>query len=146
MTDMEPFPDGPWRGFYVYGGKDRRHAMALRLTFQDGTVSGVGDDDVGAFVIKGRYDVLTLEVHWTKTYVGRHSVYYRGFGEPARIWGTWELPGLTGGFKIWPGDGDGSSRESAETEVGEPERARLPVGASSGGGAPPPGSLHCPAA
>ncbi len=125
MSDDSPFPSGPWRGFYVYPTDDSRHAMSLRLAFLDGTLSGVGDDDVGPFVIKGRYDALTLEVHWTKTYIGRHSVFYKGYGEPARIWGTWELPGLSGGFKIWPGDGDGSSQETAEDQVEEPVDAVL---------------------
>lgn len=141
-----PFPDGAWRGFYVYPTDDSRHYMDLRLTFREGTLSGVGDDDVGPFVIRGQYDVLTLEVHWTKTYIGRHSVFYKGYGEPARIWGTWELSGMTGGFKIWPGDGDGSLKRTAEAEVEEPDRAWLPVATPSGGGAPTPGSLHCSAA
>lgn len=137
-----PFPSGPWRGFYVYQGDNSRHFMNLSLTFRDGNLSGVGDDDVGAFVIKGRYETESLEVHFTKTYIGRHSVYYKGFGEPARIWGTWELPGLSGGFKIWPGDGDGSLTKSAETTVEEPDFIGTPVETPSGGGASAPGSLH----
>jgi hypothetical protein len=99
-----PFPDGAWRGFYLYSSIDpERHWMDLDLTFREGNISGLGSDDVGAFVIRGRYDPERLEAHWTKTYVGRHSVYYTGFGEASAIWGTWELgEGWTGGFKIWP--------------------------------------------
>jgi len=120
--------------------------MSLRLTFLEGTLSGVGDDDVGPFVIKGRYDGETLEEHWTKTYLGRHSVFYKGYGESARIWGTWELSSMTGGFKIWPGDGDGSFSKSAEAESEEPERVGRLIETAAGDGAPVPGSLHCPAA
>jgi len=98
-----PFPDGPWRGFYVYAGVRDRHPMDLHLRFRGGVLSGSGDDDVGPFTLRGRYGAGATEIHWTKTYVGRHSVYYRGFGEPNRIWGTWELgEEWTGGFKIWP--------------------------------------------
>lgn len=124
MSDSA-FPDGPWSGFYVYQSDGRRHFMSLRLSFREGVVSGAGDDDVGCFAIRGHYDAESLEVTWTKTYLGRHSVYYRGFGDPSRIWGTWELPGMTGGFKIWPGDGDGSIEESAEAEVETPDAVAL---------------------
>jgi len=121
MSDPGPFPSGPWRGFYVYSADGARHGMAMRLTFKDGVLTGAGDDDIGHFTIKGRYDAESLEVHWIKTYVGRHSVYYKGFGEPARIWGTWELASWSGGFKIWPGGGDLSLVESAEAEVEVPD-------------------------
>lgn len=116
-----PFPDGPWRGFYVYAGARDRHSMDLQLRFRDGVLSGSGDDDVGPFAIQGRYDVEAGEVHWTKAYVGRHSVFYRGFGEPNRIWGTWELSeGWTGGFKIWP-RGSGGDLVWREEESLAPE-------------------------
>ena len=116
-----PFPDGPWRGFYVYSSARDRHSMDLRLRFRDGVLSGSGDDDVGPFTIHGRYDVEAGEVHWTKTYVGRHSIYYRGFGESSRIWGTWELgEDWTGGFKIWPRASGGGLEWREEESVEAP--------------------------
>ena len=45
------------------------------------------------------------ECHWTKTYLGSHEVFYRGFREGKGIWGTWEIGGGLwgrGGFHIWP--------------------------------------------
>ena len=79
--------------------------MDLHLTFSNGKISGEGTDNVGQFVIKGQYDVKIAECSWTKTYVGGHDVYYRGFREGKGIWGTWEIgpgPENHGGFHIWP--------------------------------------------
>ena len=76
----EIFPSGPWTGFYNYG-PGNRHRMDLLLTFANRSIIGDGIDDVGPFLIKGRYDTSTLECHWTKSYVGSHDVFYRGFGE-----------------------------------------------------------------
>src|SRR3954471_3763128 len=101
MSD-ELFPSGPWTGFYNYGPGDR-HRMDLHLEFSNGSISGEGNDDVGAFLIKGRYEASGGECHWTKTYVGAHDVFYRGFREGKGIWGTWEINLLGhGGFHIWP--------------------------------------------
>jgi len=42
-------------------------------------------------------------VGWTKTYIGAHDVFYRGFREGKGIWGTWEITvHARGGFHIWP--------------------------------------------
>ncbi|MGA4645087.1 hypothetical protein [Limisphaera sp. 4302-co] len=116
------FPSGPWTGFYNYRPGDR-HRMDLELTFRDGRIEGTGVDDVGRFVIRGRYDRDALECWWTKTYVGGHDVFYRGFREGRGIWGTWEITALDrGGFHIWP-------REEGEAHVREEETARaLPGG------------------
>jgi len=77
--------------------------MSLHLSFRGGIVSGSGSDPLGDFLIRGRYDPGSNEIHWTKTYVGAHDVYYRGFRDARGIWGTWEIgPGWTGGFHIWP--------------------------------------------
>ena len=130
MSDASPFASGAWRGFYVYGGGETRHPMSLHLKFHEGNVTGDGDDDIGPFLIRGHYVLETLEVYWTKAYLGKHSVYYRGFGEPARIWGTWELPGVSGGFKIWPEGGAGGARVAASAEAESPADAvPHPVGA-----------------
>jgi hypothetical protein len=77
--------------------------MQLHLTFANGVMSGDGNDDIGRFLIKGRYDSQSAESHWTKSYVGSHDVFYRGFREGKGIWGTWEIGILNhGGFHIWP--------------------------------------------
>ena len=117
------FPSGPWTGFYHYGVGTRRHRMDLALTFSHGRISGDGIDDVGPFVIAGRYDGQGGECYWTKTYLGAHDVYYRGFREGKGIWGLWELEILSGGFHIWP-LGEEESEEAAEI-VEEPMPAEL---------------------
>lgn len=77
--------------------------MDLDLTFASGRMNGDGNDDVGRFTIRGQYDAQTLECWWTKTYVGAHDVFYRGFREGKGIWGTWEITVQDhGGFHIWP--------------------------------------------
>ncbi len=89
------------------------------LLSPNGNMSGDGDDDVGRFLVKGRYDAASLECHWTKTYVGSHDVFYRGFREGKGIWGTWEIGLLAhGGFHIWPRQaGEGEARvEGAASE------------------------------
>jgi hypothetical protein len=76
--------------------------MDLVLTFADHKVSGDGMDDIGQFVVTGGFDGINGECYWTKTYISRHDVYYRGFREGKGIWGLWELPNESGGFHIWP--------------------------------------------
>ena len=76
--------------------------MDLMLIFADHMVSGDGSDDIGQFVVNGRFSETNGECYWTKTYVAAHDVYYRGFREGKGIWGVWELPNESGGFHIWP--------------------------------------------
>jgi len=82
--------------------------MDLRLTFQQGVLTGDGRDWVGAFLFRGNYDVTTGQCHWTKRYLGKHDVFYKGFNEGKGIWGVWEIPPkpgyveARGGFHIWP--------------------------------------------
>jgi hypothetical protein len=117
----ELFPSGPWRGFYNYQPGDR-HAMDLDLTFANGLMSGDGRDDIGLFLVKGKYDPQSRECHWTKSYIGAHDVFYRGFREGKGIWGTWEINVFGhGGFHIWPlaaGEGEHNleKNEKQETE------------------------------
>ena len=108
------FPSGPWTGFYNYRPGDR-HRMDLALTFTKGVLSGDGVDDIGRFLIKGRYDTASRECYWTKSYLGAHDVFYRGFREGKGIWGTWEITiQYHGGFHIWP-RGAAEGEEQAET-------------------------------
>jgi hypothetical protein len=113
------FPSGPWTGFYNYRPGDR-HRMELRPTFVNGNMSGDGIDDVGRFLIKGRYDAASRECYWTKTYVGAHDVFYRGFREGKGIGGTWEITiQYHGGFHIWPrqaGEGEATTEETASAD------------------------------
>ena len=93
--------------------------MDLQLNFANGNMSGNGADDVGRFIIKGRYDAASRECHWTKTYLGAHDVFYRGFREGKGIWGTWEIAiPYHGGFHIWPRQA-GEGEECAESAAGE---------------------------
>ncbi len=118
MSD-ELFPSGPWTGFYNYRPGER-HRMDLHLTFSGGLMSGDGADDIGRFMIKGRYDAANRECHWTKTYLGAHDVFYRGFREGKGIWGRWEIGHFGhGGFHIWPrgaGEDKAASEASAQAE------------------------------
>lgn len=94
--------------------------MELHLTFANGNMRGDGVDDVGRFLVKGRYDAASHECYWNKTYVGAHDVFYRGFREGKGIWGTWEISLLAhGGFHIWPrqaGKGEARSEAAASEE------------------------------
>ena len=149
-TDLEAdprFPSGPWTGFFLQALlPPGRHAMELRLTFRQGQMSGEGRDRVGEFAIRGKYDLESGACHWTKKYVGKHDVFYKGYNEGKGIWGTWEMPTegahFKGGFHIWP-DGmpdptGGHLATAAEvpaaedyygTPIEEPEL--IPVGAES---------------
>ena len=116
----ELFSSGPWTGFFNYSSKDK-HRMDLDLTFASGRMSGNGNDDVGRFTVRGQYDVQSLECWWTKTYVGAHDVFYRGFREGKGIWGTWEIAVHDhGGFLIWPRHAGEGEAEAASAEVEQP--------------------------
>jgi hypothetical protein len=110
------FPTGQWTGFYNYAPQDK-HRMDMHLTFARGGIAGEGNDDIGAFFIRGKYDAATRECHWTKTYPGSHDVFYRGFREGKGIWGTWEIDFIRGGFHIWPrGEDTGDTHAKAEEQ------------------------------
>jgi hypothetical protein len=122
MSEMD-FPSGPWTGFYNYGNSARKHRMDLVLTFADRAVSGDGCDDIGQFLVSGRFDDTNGECYWTKTYVGGHDVYYRGFREGKGIWGLWELTVDSGGFHIWPRGEEESEQEHESAEEPAPLEA-----------------------
>jgi hypothetical protein len=77
--DDDLFPSGPWTGFYNYTGPEDRHRMDLHLDFENGRMTGNGGDNIGRFLISGRYDVTSRECRWIKTYPGSHQVFYHGF-------------------------------------------------------------------
>ncbi len=114
--------------------------MDLRLNFANGQVVGEGNDDIGAFILKGRYDIASQECHWTKTYLGAHEVYYEGFREGKGIWGRWEINAFAhGGFHIWPeGAGDGKG-QAESAKIKKPlilRRRRMLAPATGRGNAP----------
>jgi len=122
LLETDPrFPSGPWTGFYLQRERPGRHWMELHLTFQSGTMTGEGRDEIGEFVIRGRYQIEDGACHWSKRYVGRHDVAYQGYNEGKGIWGIWEIPPhWKGGFYIWPEEmGDPTAphlSEAAEIE------------------------------
>jgi len=96
--------------------------MDMDLTFANSNLTGAGNDDVGPFVIKGRYYEASGECYWTKSYVGAHDVFYRGYREGKGIWGRWEFHWGHGGFHIWPkgvSEGQEESLAEAQTEPAE---------------------------
>lgn len=98
--------------------------MDLALTFKEGVVTGSGNDPVGPFVIQGKYEAQKNEIWWTKTYIGRHDVFYKGFRDTRGIWGTWEIQSWwRGGFHIWPKGQGGGLSQHAEVEVDAPQDA-----------------------
>jgi hypothetical protein len=90
--------------------------MDLILEFKTGSISGEGADGIGEFVIDGGYSQSDGECWWIKTYIGRHSVEYRGFREEKGIWGTWTIRHTKGGFHIWP---IGQNSQELASEVKE---------------------------
>ena len=110
------FPSGPWKGFFLMAHWPGRHMMELHLTFRQGVMTGEGRDRIGAFLIRGKYQINDGRCHWTKKYIGRHDVAYQGYNEGKGIWGVWEIPpGWRGGFYIWPtAMGDPTSPKLAE--------------------------------
>jgi hypothetical protein len=102
--------------------------MELELTFRHGVMKGEGRDLIGPFLIRGRYQTESGECWWTKRYIGKHDVHYRGFNEGKGIWGVWEIPPSSkGGFCIWPeawGDPTGSHlKEAVDAPVGSDDPA-----------------------
>jgi hypothetical protein len=133
MSD-QVFPSGPWVGFYTYAARARRHRMDLALEFGNGRITGEGNDEIGPFIISGRYDSKSGECHWTKTYICRHDVYYAGSRSGKGIGGTWEIRQVDrGGFRIWPLASEG---EEAAVTVEREESVEDAVGELVGVGAP----------
>jgi hypothetical protein len=115
------FPSGPWTGFFLQYWLPGRQPTSLRLTCRDGELAGTGRDWVGSYTIDGTYDLGTGQCEWTKQYLGKHAVEYRGVNDGCGIWGVWEIRQLgglyddRGGFHIWP-EGTEVSEESDDTE------------------------------
>jgi len=120
MSDAQ-FPSGQWFGFFTYHRHAQRFLMDLVLEFKHGRMTGEGSDCVGPFVISGHYSPENGECSWVKQYVGMHLVDYKGFREGNGIWGTWTLPPVHGGFKIWPlGEAEAMREAEGLEEMKEP--------------------------
>jgi hypothetical protein len=148
-SDLETdprFPTGPWVGFFLQKAVPGRHLMELKLTFSHGTIGGEGRDWVGPFIIRGRYELANGTCHWTKRYLAKHDVFYKGFNEGKGIWGTWEIPtepphNQRGGFHIWPEGMPDPTQPTLSEAAEEPivveeiveqtEPAKVPVGPMS---------------
>lgn len=116
MSDQR-FPSGPWTGYFTYRDVPGKHRTDMALGFSNARITGEGADGVGVFVIDGHYDTTSGECSWTKSYVSRHDVHYRGFAEGKGIWGTWEIEdGWRGGFQIWPLGDELANRWQEEAE------------------------------
>lgn len=139
-SDDARFPSGPWTGFFLQPDLPGRHAMELHLTFTEGQVQGEGRDRIGAFLIRGRFQVEDGRCWWTKAYLGLHDVHYQGYNEGKGIWGLWEIETpWRGGFHIWPEGMDDPTKPrmttsedlpiSFEYEDAEVEAVTVTVGA-----------------
>ena len=115
------FPSGPWQGFFLMAHLPGRHRMELDLSFREGIMTGDGRDMIGAFLIRGKYNLEDGKCSWSKRYIGKHDVAYQGYNEGKGIWGLWEIPpSWRGGFHIWPtAMGDPTSPQLREA-VDEP--------------------------
>jgi hypothetical protein len=123
------FPSGPWVGFYTYPSRQKKYLMDLNLEFTNGVITGNGADGLATFRITGKYSEATGECTWHKVYgPPREDVFYRGFREGKGIWGSWDLPKLTGGFHIWPLNHGGETKEmEAYTADEEVETLHVPI-------------------
>jgi hypothetical protein len=120
-VEIEYFPpSGPWVGYYLYGHAGPKHQMHLSLTFNGGSINGDGTDDIGPFLIRGAFDGSIREASWTKSYVGMHTVEYRGLYDGRSICGDWSLIVSSGGFWIWPSTLREMVTESIEEELDQP--------------------------
>lgn len=114
-TETHPhLPSGKWEGFYsyTYGPDSAKHDMRFHLTFNDGNISGRGNDDVGYFTWKGTYNLQSMTANLVKFYP-THQVNYQGWVDENGIWGNWNISVCKGGFHIWPSS---TSKEEAEKE------------------------------
>jgi hypothetical protein len=133
-SETDPrFPSGPWVGFFLQKAIPGKHQMELRLNFAQGAITGEGRDWVGMFILRGKYDLGNGSCYWNKQYVGKHSVFYRGYNEGKGIYGVWEIPTENnpdyqhGGFCIWPEGQPDPTEPHLKEEIEEPIVVEEPV-------------------
>lgn len=101
---MNQLASGNWTGFYLEPHNPNRGWMHLYLEFaENGSIAGEGTDYVGPWQASGKFDSESGQLEWTKQYLGKHKVHYRGALTENGIIGTWAISNwLTGQFHIWP--------------------------------------------
>ena len=103
METDQRLPTGEWKGFYLEPHHTRRGWMHMYLSFEQGQIKGEGTDYVGPWTATGNYDPESGICSWTKRYVGKHTVDYRGTCGQDGIQGQWQINYFsTGQFHIWP--------------------------------------------
>lgn len=94
---------GQWTGFTNQGTPANKRRLDVLLQLRANRLSGVGDDDLGMFVLSGEFDPQAQEFRWVQTYLFGNTLFCRGFCDANRIWGTWQDASEGhGGFHIWP--------------------------------------------
>ena len=88
------------------GAPSRQASDGAQAELPAGCDDRRGRDLIGPFLIRGRYQVDDGQCWWTKRYIGKHDVSYRGYNEGKGIWGLWEIlrPGRgasTSGPRPW---------------------------------------------
>ena len=127
------FPSGPWCGFFLMSHLPGKHQMELKLSFRQGVMTGEGRDLIGPFLIRGRYQVDDGQCWWTKRYIGKHDVSYRGYNEGKGIWGLWEIPPTwKGGFHIWPEAMGDPTQQKLSEAIDEPIDVETETGVEVG--------------
>ena len=122
----ERFPTGEWVGFWLQRPHiTTRQRMELALAFADGSISGEGEDSVGPFALRGRYDRTSGKVVIHKFYVGSHHVLYDGWAELDKgIWGVWSIGASSrDGFHMWPKGMKDPTQNELAVELSEPQAA-----------------------
>ncbi len=102
IPNSNPFFSGEWNGFYREPHRSQCGWMHLYIVFEDGTIRAEGTDYVGPWIARGSYCTESLLCEWTKHYMGKHTVRYRGKAGEDGIMGHWSLTFSDGPFHIWP--------------------------------------------
>ncbi len=97
------FLSGRYRGHWDQSVFGRQAMTDLVLHFEDGHITGAGEDVVGKFRFSGTYDQAG-NIVMVKQYLDRHQVVYVGrYDGEGTIHGTWEIPPLwRGTFALTP--------------------------------------------
>ena len=94
------YKEREWHGHYSQGGSN--HDMKLNsLRFKNGKISGAGEDPNGQFVIDGHIQ-QNGQLEFTKQYIGKHAVHYKGQRNYKQIVGHWSIPefGMHDAFEL----------------------------------------------
>jgi hypothetical protein len=99
QVSAQPEARVPWSGWYQQGAS--RHPVRFDQFNVDptGRINGQGQDEVGSFSIAGCiYPNACFE--FNKTYMGAHTVAYKGNLQSGRLTGRWSLNGMSDEFEI----------------------------------------------